>query len=210
MLGIARWTDKGGSYRTVQRFFHTVIPWAEMFWLLFKAYLLRSDDEYVLAGDESVLTKAGKKTHGLDRFFSSIFGKPVPGLALFALSLINVNQGNSTPILVEQVIKSKTEEPKVKPKAKSKKIAKPTQEKKKAGRPKGSKNKDKTLVELTPELKRIDGMLERVLTRIAGHMTIRHLVMDGHFGNNKALQMVRTRGLHLVSKLRHDAALHFR
>ena len=22
-LGIARWTDKGGSYRTVQRFFHT-------------------------------------------------------------------------------------------------------------------------------------------------------------------------------------------
>lgn len=210
MLGIARWTDKGGSYRTVQRFFHTVIPWAEMFWLLFKAYLLRSADEYVLAGDESVLTKAGKKTYGLDRFFSSIFGKPVPGLALFALALINVNQGNSTPILVEQVIKSKTEEPKAKPKPKSKKKEKPTQEKKKAGRPKGSKNKDKTLVELTPELKRIDGMLEQVLTRIGKHLTIRHLVMDGHFGNNNALQMVRNRGLHLVSKLRYDAALHFR
>lgn len=210
MLGIARWTDKGGSYRTVQRFFHRVIPWAEMFWLLFKAYLLRSEDEYVLAGDESVLTKAGKKTHGLDRFFSSIFGKPVPGLAIFALALINVNQGNSTPILVEQVIKSKTEEPKVKSKPKSKKKEKPTQEKKKAGRPKGSKNKDKTLVELTPELKRIDGMLEQVLTRIGRHLTIRHLVMDGHFGNNNALQMVRNRGLHLVSKLRHDAALHFR
>ena len=24
MLGISRWTDKGGSYRTVQRFFQTV------------------------------------------------------------------------------------------------------------------------------------------------------------------------------------------
>lgn len=205
MLGIARWTDKGGSYRTVQRFFHSLIPWAELFWLFFKTYLLRSKDEYVMAGDESVLTKAGKKTYGIDRFFSSIFGKPVPGLALFALSLINVNQGNSTPILVEQVIKSKAEEPKVKPKKKEKQ----TQEKKKAGRPKGSKNKDKTLVEPTPELNRIDGMLERVLTRIGGHMTIRHLVMDGHFGNNNALQMVRNRGLHLVSKLRHDAALHF-
>ncbi|MCA9999845.1 MAG: transposase, partial [Anaerolineales bacterium] len=28
MLGISRWTEKGGSYRTVQRFFHTAIPWA--------------------------------------------------------------------------------------------------------------------------------------------------------------------------------------
>ncbi|MDV7389919.1 transposase, partial [Arthrospira platensis SPKY1] len=26
MLGISRWTEKGGSYRTVQRFFHTSIP----------------------------------------------------------------------------------------------------------------------------------------------------------------------------------------
>lgn len=210
MLGIARWTDKGGRYRTVQRFFHAVIPWAELLWLFFKIYVLRADDEYIVAGDESVLTKAGKKTYGIDRFFSSIYGKPVPGLALFALSLINVNQGSSTPILVEQVIKSKTEEPKVKSKPKSKKKEKQTQEKKKVGRPKGSKNKDKTLVELTPELKRIDSMLEQVLTRIGGHMTIRHLVMDGHFGNNNALQMVRNRGLHLVSKLRHDAALHFR
>ena len=25
MLGISRWTDRGGSYRTVQRFFNTVI-----------------------------------------------------------------------------------------------------------------------------------------------------------------------------------------
>ena len=38
------------------------------------------------AGDESVVTKAGKTTHGLDRFFSSLFGKPVPGLAFLAFS----------------------------------------------------------------------------------------------------------------------------
>ena len=25
MLGISRWTDKGGSYRTVQRFFQSII-----------------------------------------------------------------------------------------------------------------------------------------------------------------------------------------
>ena len=34
--------------------------------------------------------------------------------------------------------------------------------------------------------------------------------MDGKFGHNNALQMVRQSGLHLVSKLRCDAALYFR
>jgi putative transposase len=27
MLGILRWTEKGGSYRSVQRFFSSVISW---------------------------------------------------------------------------------------------------------------------------------------------------------------------------------------
>ena len=40
MLGISRWTEEGGSYRTVQRFFHTVIPWAMLFWLFFQRHLL--------------------------------------------------------------------------------------------------------------------------------------------------------------------------
>ena len=31
MLGLSRWAGKGGSYRTVQRFFNTVIPWPEVF-----------------------------------------------------------------------------------------------------------------------------------------------------------------------------------
>ena len=31
MRGISRWTGAGGSYRTVQRFFYTVIPWGMVF-----------------------------------------------------------------------------------------------------------------------------------------------------------------------------------
>ena len=27
MKGISRWAGKGGSYRTIQRFFNTVLPW---------------------------------------------------------------------------------------------------------------------------------------------------------------------------------------
>src|SRR5215470_9255627 len=75
MLGISRWTGKGGSYRTVQRFFGTVIPWASLFWLFFRSHLFQKDDVYLLGGDQTVVTKAGKHTHGLDRFFASLYGK---------------------------------------------------------------------------------------------------------------------------------------
>ena len=33
MLGISRWTGKGGSYRTIQRFFKTKIAWLDVFFL---------------------------------------------------------------------------------------------------------------------------------------------------------------------------------
>jgi putative transposase len=71
MLGLSRWAGKGGSYRTVQCFFHTVIPWAMMFWLFLHRHLFNPADVYLLAGDECVVPKAGRRTYGLDRFFSS-------------------------------------------------------------------------------------------------------------------------------------------
>src|SRR5262245_42110254 len=81
MLGLSRWACKGGSYRTIQRFFAQALPWATLFWVFFRQYLYQSHDAYLVAGDEVVVTKAGKTTYGLDRFFSSLYGKPVPGLA---------------------------------------------------------------------------------------------------------------------------------
>ncbi len=52
-------------------------------------------------------------------------------------------------------------------------------------------------------------MVKQQLAIFQGLLSITYLVLDGHFGNNNALQMVRQCGLHLISKLRHDAALHF-
>src|SRR5215212_5269462 len=75
MLGISRWAGSGGSYRTVQRFFATTLPWATLFWLFFRIQLFQKDDVYLLGGDETVVTKAGKQTHGLDRFFAGLYGK---------------------------------------------------------------------------------------------------------------------------------------
>ena len=106
MLGLSRWAGPGGSYRTVQRFFATVIPWATLFWVFFRHHVYRSEEVYLLVGDEVVVTKAGKITHGLDRFFASLYGKPVPGLAFFTLSLVRVQARRSFPMRVEQVVRS--------------------------------------------------------------------------------------------------------
>src|SRR5512137_1065120 len=89
MLGISRWAGQGGSYRTVQRFFYTALPWATLFWVFFRQHLYQPDDVYLLAGDEVVVTKAGAATYGLDRVFASLLSRVVPGLAFFTLALIS-------------------------------------------------------------------------------------------------------------------------
>src|SRR3989449_4872838 len=69
MLGLARWAGKGGSHRTIQRFFATCLPWGILFWVFFRQHLYSAEAVYLIAGDEVIVTKAGKSTHGVDRFF---------------------------------------------------------------------------------------------------------------------------------------------
>src|SRR4030095_9990605 len=99
MLGLSRWAGKGGSYRTVQRLFSTVLPWAMLFWVFFRHHVYCPADVYVVAGDEVIVTKAGQHTHGLDRFFSSLYGKPVPGLDFFTLSMDMRQEGAGACVL---------------------------------------------------------------------------------------------------------------
>ena len=208
MLGIARWAGEGGSYRTIQRFYSTAIPWAQVFWQFFRQHLFQQEDVYILAGDESVVSKAGKKTYGLDRFFSGLQQKAIPSLSFFVFSLVSVSQRRSYPVCVEQTVRSEEEKGACKAKKAAKK-AKTKGPKRKPGRPKGSKNKDKSEVILNPELLRIQKMVKALLVRIRPLLRPVYLVMDGHFGNYPAFHMVRQCGLYLISKLRGDAALYF-
>ena len=208
MLGLSRWAGPGGSYRTVQRFFATAIPWAMLFWVFFRHHVYRSEEVSLLVGDEVVVTKAGKITHGLDRFFASLYGKPVPGLAFFALSLVSIQQRRSFPIRVEQVVRSDADKAASKAKAAAKKPP-PSTAKRCPGRPKGSKNKAKTEVTLTPELGRITHMIDALLHLIAASLSLTYLVLDGHFGNHHALALARQCPLHLIAKLRADSALYW-
>lgn len=207
MLGLSRWTDKGGSYRTIQRFYHTVLPWADMLWTFFTKLLWKPGDEYILAGDEVVVSKAGKETYGLDRFFSSIQQRPIPGISFFTFSLVNVRERQSYPVQTTQVVKSAEEKAASKAKAQEKK-AKKTAEKKKPGRPKGSQNKNKQEVVLNAELLRIQQALRALLETIRTVLSLKYVVLDGHFGNYPSAWMVRQENLHLISKLRSDAALY--
>jgi putative transposase len=208
MLGLSRWAGPGGSYRTVQRFFSQALPWAMLFWVFFRQHVYRADEVYLLVGDEVVATKAGKHTHGLDRFFSSLYGQPVPGLAFFTLSLVSLQQRRSFPVRVEQVVRSEAEKAASKAKAARQKQT-PSTAKRRPGRPKGRKNTPKADVPLTPELVRITDMLDALLQLIAGFLSLTYLVLDGHFGNHNTLQMAQQCNLHLISKLRCDAALYF-
>ena len=201
MLELSRWTEKGGSYRTIQRLYHTPMVWLQIQWILFTSQFHQTDREYIAAGDEVVFGKAGKETYGLGRFFSSLQNRVIPGLSFFVFSLIDVQERQSYPMQAVQIIK----EPK-QPKKKEKDKPSPAK-KRPVGRPKGSKNKKKEPPILSPELLRIQPILQAFLAVLKGVLTVRYLVMDGHFGNYPSAWIVLQTGLQLVSKFRSDAAL---
>ncbi len=200
MLGISRWTEKGGSYRTVQRFFKQTHPWAKLRWLLIKSQLNEACvGTWILIGDEVVVTKSGKKTHGLSRFFSSIQNQAVPALCFINLSLLHVESSQSYPLLAEQLLKKKVQAS----------APKQAQKKGKRGRPKGSQNKNRVDVILSAFQIQLQGCIRQGLDLIGCSLTIDYFVYDGALGNNAGLQTVKQVGLHLISKLRHDSILYF-
>lgn len=201
MLEISRWTERGGSYRTIQRWYHTKLLWLQIMWILFTSQLWKTGHEYIAAGDEVVFGKAGKETFGLGRFFSSLQQRVIPSLSFFAFSVIDVQERQSYPIQVAQMVKPAGE------KAKKEKKEPAKGKKRPVGRPKGSKNKKDEKPRLSAELLRIQPVLQAFLVVLKGVLSISYLVMDGHFGNYPSAWMVRQTGLQFVSKLRHDAAL---
>jgi len=196
MLGLSRWTERGGSYRTIQRFYQRPINWAQVQWALIQTHLLGSSGPYLLAGDEVVVSKAGKQTHGVGRFYSGLAQRVIPSISFLAVSLIDVERRQSYPLQIEQLL----------PHQATDKSAKPP-EKRPPGRPKGRKNYEKPPPQLTPELTCLQGMLGGILARIK-RLQVKHIVLDGKFGNYPATWTVRQTGLHIISKMRRNAALY--
>ena len=196
MLNISRWTGQGGSYRTVQS-----IPWTTICWTFFRTYLLDRESDYILVGDEVVVPKAGKST-----YLVSLFGKAIPGLSFLAVSLVSVDRKRSYPMVMEQIVRGTPSSNQGVCASEHQANTETATPKHKRGRPKGSRNRNKNVVVLSDVLKQLQTMVKGLL-----HWQLdplRYFVLDGYFGHNNALQMAKQCRLHLISKLRTDAALH--
>ena len=134
MPGLSGWSGKGGSYRSIQRLYGSTVNWLQINRLFFKTHRLKENEVCLLTGDETTVTKSGKSTHGLGRFYSSIYGRAVKGLNFLSLCLVGVSSRQSAPLLMEAMDAGMKKETQVK--------KKPTKGKKKVtrskGRPKGS------------------------------------------------------------------------
>jgi putative transposase len=184
---------------TAQRFFGQTVSWCRWNWYLVR-YQLRDDDVILIAGDTTTVTQSGKHTHGLGRYFSSIDNRAVPGLSFFTLSLVSVRPRPAVPIMIEPMTKEEDEailEKTVSPKNK------------KPGRPKGSRNQIQSAPKLSPYLLWIPALLRNLLRLIGTPIKPTYLVYDRALGNNDCVAILKPLERHLISKLRHDAALRF-
>lgn len=203
MLNISRYTKDEACYKTIERFYNRVIPWFEMNLILIRKFMSLSDLVLLLGSDETVASKAGKKTYGIDYFFSSILQKPIKSLCFSGISIIAPDKNKSYPLLMSQLIFTPEE----------KEIAKQKKEKTKKskggnkGRPKGSKNKKDKIEVLAPTFRLLKEQLEKVKKILK--LKILHFVGDGKYGNNTCAKLCKEFGMFLISKLQYNSELYF-
>jgi hypothetical protein len=130
------------------------------------------------------------------RFYSGLTQRVIPSISFLTLSLIDVQERRSYPLHIQQLMPTAQDE-----------VPPSTVPKRPRGRPKGSKNHVKPEPVLSPLLQVLQAMFTTVLTPMTP-LSVKHVVLDGQFGNYPTTWTVRQAGLHIISKMRHDAALY--
>lgn len=212
-LNISRYSTI--SYRSVQRFMSLDISWYQLLirvlWLHLKDYR----GVYLLAIDETVEDKSGKKTDKIGYFFSSSVGKVIRGVSFGVLSLIAVGKRKSYVVDYTQLSQDATKSAANKAKKaasaqkKTAKAAGKTVEAGRLGRPVGSKNKAKIKVE-SESSRALVLLLTRVLPFLATiFIQPSYLVGDGAYGNLTYCLIAAEHHLDLISKLNCTTALYY-
>jgi DDE superfamily endonuclease len=165
-----------------------------------------SNGEWVLAIDASFARKSGRTSYGLDWFWNGSQGQSERGLEISMLALVDVTYNTAYTLSAYQT-PALPKAPKVST------VPKEVSEKEEAKaaegddkQPKAKTNNNKTPEE--PRTTRIDSYLshlKRDTSPLLGK--IRYLVADSYYAKTKFVNGVQEHGLHLVSKLRHDADL---
>ena len=203
MLNISRWTDI--CYRTVERFYNVSIPWLDLNILLVNLKV-KDSGELILVADETAVTKSGKKTYGLDKFFNSIYQKVMNSLYFSGISLIDVDANKAYGLLMSQLVFTVEEKANLKKAKENKKRAKGG----KRGPKVGSKNKPKKETKLSPTFKLLKSQLTEVLTKLKVKHQINYFMGDGGYGNSTCEKICKELSLCLISKLQCNAALYLR
>ena len=219
MLNISRWTDRGGGYRNIQRFFSHPTDWLRLNILLLGIVLglvngERDKYSYALALDEVVEDKSGKQTYGVNWFYSSIVGKVIRAVSYHVISLVCVKSKKSYVLTHHQTVKPekpvrKKRQSKTRKSKKQKgKGNKARNKKGKAGRPKGSKNKQNIKKEglLYESFELLLSTVVPLIVLLCPHLT--YVLADGAYGNKTCCWIVRQFGLELISKLNRNTGLY--
>lgn len=209
MLEISRYTQS--VYRTIQRFFSKQdIYWQKLNMKLFKHFVYRKDKVFLLASDEVVEKKSGKSTFGISHFFSNIEKQTIPSVAFMNLSMVDIAERKSYSIATKQVVKPEKKN-KPKPNKPQPKSSQTTENQRKKGRPKGSKNKEKTTT-TDIQYRILNELLEvfkALSTTYLQALSATYLTLDGYFGNQYYIRLAKSFSLHLISKLKRNSTLFF-
>jgi putative transposase len=179
--------------------------------LLFKHFIYQKGRSYLLAADETVKGKAGKQTHGLGRFYSSMAKQVIRSVSFLAVSIIDIAKEQSYILGCKQLIANNLTKSNAnqEQKAKSKKKTKAKPKTKSKGRPQGSKNKVKTEPETTSYqvLKMLLNLVQSQLKVFLPALNCFHLVLDGFYGHEDYLLLATKNGLNIISKFKVNAHL---
>jgi putative transposase len=205
-LSVARYSSL--SYRTIQRFYALKdVNWLLVTLFLFKHFIYQKGKSYLFAADETIKGKAGKQTHGLGRFYSSMAKQVIRSVSFLAISIIDIDKEKSYILGCKQLIVNNLDKVDINPQKKSK--SKKKSKNKPKGRPKGSKNKVKTESESTSYqvLKTLLELVQSQLKVFLPELNCFHLVLDGFYGHEDYLLLASKNGLNIISKFKVNAHL---
>jgi DDE superfamily endonuclease len=155
--------------------------------------------EQIAAIDCSFISKSGKQTWGVDKFYNGSISKSQKGLEISVIAVVDVSAHQGYTLSVKQTA---TTERKPIP------LAKRTVKKKRKSK---LKAKAKTKTKIEPVIsERVKGYLEQLkTTRTHLPTVVKYLAADSFYSKKSVVDGVVELDLHLVSKLRIDADLRY-
>ncbi|MDP2100483.1 MAG: transposase, partial [Methylobacter sp.] len=165
---------------------------------------LPDNGEWVAAIDASFSPKSGRTSYGLDWFWNGSQGQAERGLEISLLALVDVTHNTAYTLSAYQTpaLPKAPKAPKVATESAANTEDKVAQDADKKTKTKATKTPKET------RTTRIDIYLDHVkrdTKRLLGK--IRYLVADSFYAKTKFINGVVEHGMHVVSKLRHDADL---